>query len=182
MAGYFGVIDERLDYDLIRHLARSMPDGSIVMIGPVVKVDPDSLPREPNIQWLGQRAYEDLPAFLRAFDVCLMPFALNEATQYINPTKTLEYMAAGKPIVSTAVADVERNFTPIVHIAGSHDAFAGAVKKLAERPDPELIEQGIERALGASWTATVSAMRGHVLNALARLAGVKPGAVRSPFT
>src|SRR5690554_4523074 len=91
--GYVGVIDERLDYPLIEALARRFPDASVVMAGPVVKVDPADLPRLPNIHWLGQQAYEQLPALVKGFNVCLMPFALNDATRYINPTKTLEYMA-----------------------------------------------------------------------------------------
>jgi hypothetical protein len=110
--GFYGVIDERLDYALIAHLAEAFPEWTVAMAGPVVKVDPNDLPKAPNIRWLGQKQYTELPQYARAFDVCLMPFALNEATEYINPTKTLEYMAAGKPIVSTAVADVVRNFTP----------------------------------------------------------------------
>jgi glycosyltransferase involved in cell wall biosynthesis len=166
IAGYFGVIDERLDYELLRYLARNWAEGTIVMIGPLAKIEPGMLPRESNILWLGQRSYSDLPAFLKAFDVCLMPFALNEATQYINPTKTLEYMAAGKPIVSTAVPDVERNFAPIVEVVRSHEAFVAAVKQAFESPRLDLIHEGIRRANGASWEAIVGAMRGLMLNAL----------------
>src|SRR5919199_1717610 len=153
--GYFGVIDERIDYDLLRALAAARPDASLVMVGPVVKVEWGMLPQAPNIHWLGQRAYDELPAYVKAFDVCLMPFALNEATEYINPTKTLEYMAAGKPIVSTAVADVVRNFTPVVRIARSADAFVAAVGEEAERPDPARGARGIERATSSSWEAIV---------------------------
>src|SRR5690606_524833 len=127
--GYVGVIDERLDYGLIEALARRFPQASVVMAGPVVKVDPASLPKLPNIHWLGQQAYEQLPALVKGFDVCLMPFALNDATRYINPTKTLEYMATGKPVVSTAVADVVRNFTPVVDVARSVDGFLDAVSR-----------------------------------------------------
>jgi glycosyltransferase involved in cell wall biosynthesis len=164
--GYFGVIDERLDYELISALADRFPEASIVMAGPLAKVDPDELPRQPNIHWLGQQQYADLPAIVKGFDVCLMPFALNEATQYINPTKTLEYMAAGKPVVSTAVADVVRNFTPIVQVARSQDEFLDAVERAWREPDTALIAQGIERAAGASWDATVESMRNDVQKAL----------------
>jgi UDP-galactopyranose mutase len=104
--GYYGVIDERLDYALIASVAESRPDWQIVMIGPVVKVDPASLPRRPNIHWLGQKSYAELPRYLGGWNVALMPFALNRATRFISPTKTLEYMAAGVPIVSTAIGDV----------------------------------------------------------------------------
>jgi glycosyltransferase involved in cell wall biosynthesis len=104
------------------------------------------LPNYPNIHWLGQRAYTDLPALVKAFDVCLMPFALNEATQYINPTKTLEYMAAGKPVVSTAVPDVLHHFTPIVDVALTAEEFIAAIQRAARNPRAESIEQGIDRA------------------------------------
>ena len=164
--GYFGVIDERLDYDLLTHLAKRRPEASIVMIGPLAKIERHMLPSLPNIHWLGQQAYSDLPAFVKAFDVCLMPFALNEATQYINPTKTLEYMAAGKPIVSTAVPDVVRNFTPIVDVARSHEEFVLAVERVHRSPSADFILQGIERANAASWEGTVSAMRGYMLKSV----------------
>jgi len=164
--GYFGVIDERLDYELIGALADRFPDASIIMAGPLAKVDPAELPQQSNIHWLGQQRYEDLPAIVKGFDVCLMPFALNEATKYINPTKTLEYMAAGKPIVSTAVADVVRNFTPIVDVAHSRDGFLDAVERAWRQPDDALIAQGIERASGASWDATVESMRNDIQQAL----------------
>jgi len=164
--GYFGVIDERLDYDLLAQLAQEMPDASIVMVGPFAKVEQQSVPNFPNIHWLGQRAYGDLPALVKSFDVCLMPFALNEATQYINPTKTLEYMAAGKPVVSTAVPDVLHHFTPIVDVALNAEEFLAAVQRAAWSPRAELIEQGIERANRASWDSIVSAMRGHMLDSV----------------
>ena len=162
--GYFGVIDERLDYALLAQIAQEMPDASIVMVGPFAKVEQQSLPDLPNIHWLGQRAYTELPALVKSFDVCLMPFALNEATQYINPTKTLEYMAAGKPVVSTAVPDVLHHFTPIVDVALTTEEFIAAIQRAARNPRAELIEQGIDRANHASWDSIVSAMRGHMLD------------------
>ncbi|HET9635609.1 MAG TPA: glycosyltransferase [Gemmatimonadaceae bacterium] len=156
--GYFGVIDERIDYDLIRSLAENKPDASIVMVGPVVKVDPATLPQAPNLHWLGQRDYASLPAYVKGFTVCLMPFALNEATEFINPTKTLEYMAAGKPIVSTAVPDVVRNFTPVVQIARSAREFVALSSQAAVNPDKTLIAQGLEKAAAASWESIVAKM------------------------
>lgn len=164
--GYFGVIDERLDYELISALADRFPEASIVMAGPLAKVDSNDLPKQSNIHWLGQQRYEDLPSIVKGFDVCLMPFALNEATKYINPTKTLEYMAGGKPIVSTAVADVVRNFTPIVDVAYSQNEFLDAVERAWRSPDAALIAQGIERAAGSSWDATVESMRNDVQQAV----------------
>ncbi|MFZ5656005.1 MAG: glycosyltransferase [Pseudomonadota bacterium] len=164
--GYFGVIDERLDYELIAALAERFSDASVVMAGPFAKVDPDELPRHANIHWLGQQRYEDLPALVKGFDVCLMPFALNEATRYINPTKTLEYMAGGKPVVSTPIADVVRNFTPIVQVAHSPQEFVEAVERAWRSPDTELIARGIERAAGSSWDATVASMRRDIQEAV----------------
>jgi glycosyltransferase involved in cell wall biosynthesis len=160
------VIDERLDYPLLAQIAEQVPDASIVMVGPLAKVEQQSLPSYPNIYWLGQRDYTELPALVKAFDVCLMPFALNEATQYINPTKTLEYMAAGKPVVSTAVPDVLHHFTPIVDVALTTEEFVAAIQRAARSPGAELIEQGIDRANRASWDSIVSAMRGHMLDSV----------------
>ena len=163
VAGYFGVIDERLDYGLIERLADAFSGGSVVMIGPTAKIDPAQLPRRTNLHWLGQRSYDDLPAYVKAFDVCLMPFALNDATENINPTKTLEYMAAARPIVSTAVADVVRNFAPVVEIANSHETFVALARRAAGSPDPDRIARGVERARAATWDATVREIRAHVL-------------------
>src|SRR5206468_2260552 len=157
--GYFGVIDERLDYGLIAALAAAGPDATILMIGPFAKVDPRELPQAANIRWLGQRQYADLPRYVKRFDVCLMPFALNEATEFINPTKTLEYMAAGKPIVSTAVPDVVRNFTPIVQVARSQHEFVTMTAHAAAAPDRALIAQGLAKARAESWDCIVGQMQ-----------------------
>ena len=107
--GYYGVIDERLDLGLIAAVAAARPDWQIVMVGPVAKIAPEDLPKAPNLHWLGQKSYDELPAYLSGWDVALMPFALNEATRFISPTKTPEYLAAGRPVVSTPVRDVERH-------------------------------------------------------------------------
>lgn len=149
--GYVGVIDERLDYALIAHVAEHMPHASVAMVGPVVKVDERDLPRRENIHWFGQQPYEALPAFVKGFDVCLMPFALNKATEFINPTKTLEYMASGKPIVSTPVPDVVRNFTPIVSVAETARGYVRAVHEALEEPYVERRALAIERARQSSW-------------------------------
>ena len=125
--GYTGVIDERIDLELLRSLAVEHPEWSIVMVGPVAKIEATELPRLPNILYCGHQPYERLPNFLKGFDVCLMPFAINEATRSISPTKTLEYMAAHKPIVSTPVADVVANWDDVVAIAGNPAEFAAAI-------------------------------------------------------
>jgi glycosyltransferase involved in cell wall biosynthesis len=164
--GYYGVIDERIDYELLRTIAESLPQAELVMVGPVVKVDPAELPQGHNIHWLGQRQYAELPAHVKGFDVCLMPFALNEATEYINPTKTLEYMAAGKPIVSTAVSDVVHNFTPVVAVARSHEEFVVEVRRAIESPNFELIARGLEQARSNSWESIVARMERIIRDAI----------------
>ena len=178
--GYFGVIDERIDYDLIAALARNNPDASVVMVGPVVKVDPAGLPQAPNIHWLGQRDYSVLPGYVRGFTTCLMPFALNEATEYINPTKTLEYMAAGKPIVSTAVADVVRNFTPVVRVARTKDEFVALARRVALDPNEALITQGLAQASAASWESIIGQMRKLIQSATAEVPTAPLVAKREP--
>jgi len=158
--GYYGVVDERLDYGSIAELADAQGVGSVVLVGPTIKVDPASLPRRANLHYLGQRAYVDLPAYLKGFDVCLMPWALNEATRTISPTKTLEYMAAGKPIVSTRVLDVVRDHGDLVYLADDPTHFvevAGTVlDKFARDPDRATSER--QRASDHGWDATAAAM------------------------
>ena len=166
VAGYYGVIDERLDYDLIARLARADPTLEVVMVGPTAKVDPATLPQRPNLHWLGARSYDALPSYVRGFDVCLMPFALNEATEYINPTKTLEYMACGRPIVSTAVADVVLNFAPVVRIARDPVDFIRGVLLDSRDADSARIADGIRVAQGSSWDAVVGAMNELMLRAV----------------
>ena len=177
--GYFGVIDERIDYELLARLAAAFPEGSVAMVGPFAKIDPASLPKAANLHWLGQRDYAALPALVKGFDVCLMPFALNEATRYINPTKTLEYMAAGKPVVSTAVPDVMRLFTPIVEVAHTHDAFIDATARAWLSPCASLLDKGVERAHRATWEAIVGSMRSHLIDTFrpARTAALPAGFV-----
>ena len=171
--GYVGVIDERLDYALLAHLADQMPEASIAMVGPVVKVNAAELPRRLNIHWLGQRDYQMLPSFIKGFDVCLMPFAINKATEYINPTKTLEYMATGKPIVSTPVPDVVRNFAPIVTVAGTAEGYLSAVRRSITAPDAELSRLGIARASESSWDAITTEMTRLMERAVARARGLR---------
>ncbi|HLA13605.1 MAG TPA: glycosyltransferase, partial [Gemmatimonadaceae bacterium] len=178
--GYFGVIDERIDYDLVAALAQNNPDATIVMVGPVVKVDRAILPQASNIHWLGQRDYSELPGYVKGFTACLMPFALNEATEYINPTKTLEYMAAGRPIVSTAVADVVRNFTPVVRVARTADEFVTLARQVAAEPDETLIAQGLTQASAASWESIVGQMRKLVQSAAAQVSPAPLVAQRQP--
>jgi len=129
--GFYGVIDERLDLDLIAAMADARPDWSIVMVGPVVKIDPADLPQRPNILYLGSKSYDELPAHAAGWDVALMPFAINEATQFISPTKTPEYLAAGLPVVSTPIADVIRHYGDLagVLIADTPERFIAACEQ-----------------------------------------------------
>jgi len=126
--GYFGVLDERIDWPLLASIADARPEWSIVMVGPVAKIAMDELPERPNLHYLGRKAYEELPRYLAGWDVALMPFAINEATRFISPTKTPEYLAGGKPVVSTPVTDVLRQYGNLkcVRIARSVDGFIDA--------------------------------------------------------
>ena len=160
--GFYGVIDERFDIGLTEAMADAHPEWQLMLVGPVLKIDPDSLPRRPNIHYLGQQSYADLPAFLAGWDVCLLPFALNEATRYISPTKVLEYMAAQLPIVSTPIADVAQPYGHVVAIAGDSTAFVAACEA-ALAQDAQACEAmlGSMRTIVAStsWDVTAAAMR-----------------------
>ena len=126
-AAYIGVIDERLYHDLIGKMAAARPDVQFLICGPIVKVDPAHLPQAPNLHYPGQQTYDDLPRILSGTDICLMPFAINEATKYISPTKTLEYMATHRPIVSTPIRDVVRFYSDIVYLADDHDGYIAQI-------------------------------------------------------
>ena len=123
--GYYGVLDERIDLELIAKVATARPNWSIVMIGPIVKIDPTTLPQAKNIHYLGRKEYAELPAYLGGWDVALMPFAMNDATRFISPTKTPEYLAAGRPVVTTPVADVVRQYGGVEGVfVANNDAVA----------------------------------------------------------
>lgn len=149
--GYFGVIDERMDLALLAAVADARPDWHIVMVGPVVKIDPADLPRRANIHYLGGKDYHDLPAYIAGWDVAVMPFARNASTRFISPTKTPEYLAAGKPVVSTSIRDVLQPYGDLglVAIADAPDEFVAAVAQQMQR-----MGQGEERA---RWLAEVDA-------------------------
>ena len=132
--GFFGVVDERMDIELVAELARLRPEWQLCMIGPVVKIDPAALPQAPNLHWLGGRDYKELPAYLAHWDIGFMPFALNESTRFISPTKTPEFLAAGLPVVSTAVTDVVRDYGPVGGAPGLVEIASGAAE-MAERAD-----------------------------------------------
>ncbi len=160
--GFYGVIDERFDAALAAALADAHPEWQIVLVGPVLKVDPGSLPSRPNIHYLGQQPYQALPQLLAGWDVCLLPFALNEATRFISPTKVLEYMAAELPSVSTPIADVARPYGHVVAIAGGAAEFIAACEAaLALTPEQLEAKRSLMRSIVAntSWDVTAGAMR-----------------------
>jgi glycosyltransferase involved in cell wall biosynthesis len=159
--GFFGVIDERLDLPLIDALSEAHPEWQIVLVGPVVKIDPALLPQRANILYTGQRAYTHLPAYLAGWDVCLLPFARNDATRFISPTKTLEYMAAERPIVSTPITDVAEPYGDIVYLGDTPAAFIAACERALAATPAERAERicGMRRVLSqTSWDATAQAM------------------------
>jgi glycosyltransferase involved in cell wall biosynthesis len=132
VAGYVGVIDERLNLPLLAELALALPDWDLHMVGPIAKIDPADLPQVNNVHYLGMQPYDGLPAAMAAMDVALMPFALNEATRAISPTKTLEYLAAGLPVVSTRVPDVVADWSDVVHLADTAAEFAAACHEVVD--------------------------------------------------
>jgi len=172
--GFYGVIDERLDTGLLAQLATLRPDWQIVLVGPVVKVDPNTLPKAANLHYLGGKNYTELPAYLGGWDVALMPFARNDATRFISPTKTPEYLAGGKPVVSTPITDVVRHYgrAKAVRIAESAPDFVAAIEdalRLSREPQAWLAEAD-EMLSAASWSGIWSRMM-----ALVERAGAEKG-------
>ena len=169
--GYYGVIDERFDIELLGKIAEMRPDWSFVMVGPVVKIEAQDLPKRPNIHYLGSKTYEQLPAYLGGWDVALMPFAMNESTQFISPTKTPEYLAGGKPVVSTPVKDVVRHYGHLeaVGIAGDAEAFVAACETAltlaADRGGKWLAEADLMLS-SSSWDTTQARMAGLIAEVL----------------
>ncbi len=162
--GFFGVIDERMNLDLVDAIAAQRPAWSVVMIGPVAKIDPASLPRRSNIHWLGPKRYAELPDYLSGWDAGLMPFAINEATRFISPTKTPEFLAAGVPVVSTPIADVVRPYAKkgLVEIASTPQDFIEKLEQWAARPKDDWL-RAVDRHLATmSWDATWAAMKDHI--------------------
>lgn len=167
VAGYVGVVDERLDLQLVGELAANLPDWEIQIVGPVTKVEEADLPKGPNVRYFGIQPYDKLPEVMAGFDVALMPFALNEATRSISPTKTLEYLAAGLPVVSTRVADVVADFGPVVHFADTSAEFAAACRKVIDdsRDERDARVAPIERR--HEWDVIAAEMTAHLTEALA---------------
>jgi UDP-galactopyranose mutase len=176
--GFYGVVDERMDLDLLARLADARPQWSIVIVGPVVKISEDDLPRRPNLHYLGGKGYAELPGYLRGWDVALMPFAINEATRFISPTKTPEYLAAGRPVVSTPITDVVRHYGGIeaVKIADGPEAFVSACDAaLALSQTPGSWQREVDGVLAQiSWDRTFRQMAELVEMVVARPEPVQP--------
>ncbi|WP_310467506.1 glycosyltransferase [Sphingomonas sp.] len=169
--GFYGVIDERFDLDLLDAAAKARPDRSFVMVGPVVKIAEGDLPRGANIHYLGSKTYHELPAYLSGWDVALMPFAMNPSTEFISPTKTPEYLAGGRPVVSTPVKDVVRHYGHLegVKIAADSASFIAACDaalELSRDPAGEWLAEADLMLSATSWDTVQARMAGLVAEAL----------------
>jgi len=169
--GFYGVIDERFDTELLDRIAEMRPQWSLVMVGPVVKISEDDLPKRPNIHYLGPKTYEQLPFYLSGWDVALMPFAMNESTQFISPTKTPEYLAGGKPVVSTPIRDVVRHYGHLegVKIASTPEEFVDsceAALALASDPQSGWLAEADLLLSASSWDTTQARMAGLIADLL----------------
>ncbi|WP_312553459.1 glycosyltransferase [Massilia sp.] len=159
--GFYGVIDERFDTELVRRMAEAHPEWQIVLVGPVVKIDPAELPRAANVHYMGQRTYQELPQFLAGWDVCLLPFAMNESTKFISPTKVLEYMAAELPSVSTPITDVKVPYGGVVAIAETPEEYIAACERMLALDAGEkaaLAQRMREIVANTSWDKTAARM------------------------
>ncbi|KQT18151.1 hypothetical protein ASG31_05300 [Chryseobacterium sp. Leaf404] len=159
--GFFGVVDERFDIELLRDVSAQRPDWQFVIIGPVVKINPDDLPRAENIHYLGSKSYSELPSYIAHWDIALILFALNESTEFISPTKTPEYLAAGKPVISTAIRDVVQPYgnASLVQIIDDADSFILAAEKIMADPDRDHWLRTVDHFLeDESWDQAFSRM------------------------
>jgi UDP-galactopyranose mutase len=176
--GFYGVVDERMELDLLTAIADARPDWSIVILGPVVKISETDLPRRSNLHYLGPKSYDSLPDYLSGWDVALMPFAINDSTRFISPTKTPEYLAAGRMVVSTPITDVVRHYgdSDVVMIADGHDAFIAACDAaLAMTSAAEEWRTKIDLLLAdQSWDRTQQDMAALIEAAISKAQGVQP--------
>lgn len=179
--GFFGVLDERIDYALVEGVAAARPDWQLVMLGPTAKIDPAMLPRRPNLHWLGMKSYAQLPEYLAGWDAGLMPFASNEATRFISPTKTPEFLAAGVPLVSTSVPDVVADWglDKLVGIADGLDQVVSALEAAMARPRKPWLANVDRRLNYLSWKATWVRMRALIEDAAERQGARAPMVVLS---
>jgi glycosyltransferase involved in cell wall biosynthesis len=166
--GFFGVIDERFDIELIDAVAKAKPDWQFILLGPIVKIDPESLPRYRNVHYLGGKKYEELPEYLAGWDIAMVAFAMNESTKFISPTKTPEYLAAGKPVISTPIRDVVRPYgdNKVVHIVSNADEFIKAAEKeLSKKRKTSWLKKVDDFLLYNSWDRSWGQMVRHIEDA-----------------
>ena len=159
--GFFGVIDERFDIDLIEKIATLKTDWQFVLIGPVIKIDSNTLPQNKNIHYLGNKPYQELPQYLSGWDVAMIPFAINESTRFISPTKTPEYLAAGKPVISSPIRDVVNPYgdSNLVHICDNAFDFVEKVSaELAVEDKSEWLSRVDNHLSNISWDLTFEQM------------------------
>jgi glycosyltransferase involved in cell wall biosynthesis len=171
--GFFGVIDERMDIDLISKVAKEKPEWQFVMLGPIVKIDPASLPHYDNIHYLGGKKYEELPPYISGWDIAMVPFAMNESTKFISPTKTPEYLAAGKPVISSPIKDVVSPYgdNKLVHIASNAEEFIKAAEEeLKNKRKGSWLKKVDEFLSGNSWDRTWSQMVRNIEDTMNKIA------------
>lgn len=168
--GFCGVIDERMDIEMLREMADLRPEWQFVMIGPVLKIAEEDLPRRENIHYLGSKDYKDLPAYIAGWDAAIMPFAMNESTKFISPTKTPEYLAAGKSVVSTPIRDVVRPYGDqgLVYIASTAEEFIAACEKALKDDVSDRLQKTDEFLSYNSWDITFSKMKNLIDEAIAK--------------
>ncbi|WP_445501014.1 glycosyltransferase [Microvirga sp. G4-2] len=176
--GFFGVVDERMDIDLLAEVADLRPDWQFIMIGPVVKIDPATLPQRSNIHWLGSKHYSELPQYLSGWDVGFMNFALNEATKFISPTKTPEFLAAGVPVVSTPITDVVKPYGEkgLVEIARNAEEVVAKVETILGRPKEAWLAKVDRHLTQGSWDKTWASMHKLMLDATGETMADRPAA------
>jgi len=165
--GFFGVVDERFDIELLREVSAQRPDWQFVIIGPVVKINPDDLPQAHNIHYLGPKTYTELPQYIAQWDIALILFALNESTEFISPTKTPEYLAAGKPVISTPIKDVVQPYgnAGLVQIVDDADSFIAAATKILDDTEKEHWLSMVDHFLeNDSWDHTFNRMNALINN------------------
>ncbi len=162
--GFYGVLDERLDRQLLASVASTHPEWHFVLVGPLAKVREDELPHGPNLHYLGQKSYAELPSYLANWQVAMLPFARNTSTRFISPTKTPEYLAAHKPVVSTPIRDVVTPYgdSGLVRIAGTAEEFSAAIQESFTPLDQAWVERVNDMLAGMSWDQTFASMWAHI--------------------
>ncbi|WP_222829257.1 glycosyltransferase [Terriglobus saanensis] len=166
--GFYGVLDERLDRELLAEAARLRPEWQFILIGPVVKIREEDLPRAANLHYLGQKSYPELPGYLAGWDAAMLPFARNASTRFISPTKTPEYLAAGKPTISTPIHDVVQPYGALglVHIGSTAEEFCAAIDASVAESDAAWLAKVDSFLANMSWDKTFSGMREQILRVL----------------